>query len=283
MSSSEALVLPEGMAKYVDADKLDENFRNHPESQRDLSEGQLLAIQEIRSRLEQLPLVHCTEAGSEEFEEKGILPGNQLPDGGVNTNTLDRHFGLDRFVFSTLYEIVFDTYGDTALVIDPQLKSANNMLVTPLDLGYMVPVGTDPKDLSEEHCKKIDEYFDSMMLGEDWMEIISRQALTILINEMRAPAHKRRDDMALLPLFVNPGEWKHYGAIKPDNIVDNSYGDGGLLVNEMWAQQGVIPVEWHISDEARLWEGARYVDDVEGIDVKELRKFWRYVGELALS
>ena len=39
------------------------------------------------------------------------------------------------------------------------------MLVTPLDLGYMVPVETDPKDLSEEHCKKIDEYFDSMMLG----------------------------------------------------------------------------------------------------------------------
>ena len=100
---------------------------------------------------------------------------------------------------------------------------------------------------------------------------------------MRAPAHKRIDDMALLPLFVNPGEWKHYGAIKPDNIVDNSYGDGGLLVNEMWAQQGVIPVEWHISDEARLWEGARYVDDVKGIDTKELRKFWRYVGELALS
>ena len=51
----------------------------------------------------------------------------------------------------------------------------------------------------------------------------------------------------------------------------------------MWAQQGVIPVEWHISDEARLWEGARYVDDVKGIDTKELRKFWRYVGELALS
>lgn len=89
--------------------------------------------------------------------------------------------------------------------------------------------------------------------------------------------------MALLPLFVNPGEWKHYGPIRPENIIDSSYGDGGLLVNEIWVQQGVVPVEWHISDEANPWEGARYVDDVEGVDAKALRKFWRYVGELALS
>lgn len=63
MSSSEALVLPERMAQYVDAGRLRDNFHNHPESQRDLSGGQQLAVQEIRACLEQLPLFHYTDSG----------------------------------------------------------------------------------------------------------------------------------------------------------------------------------------------------------------------------
>ena len=58
MSSSEALVLPERMAQYVDAGRLRDNFHNHPER---------------RACLEQLPLFHYTDSGDfpGRFMERG--------------------------------------------------------------------------------------------------------------------------------------------------------------------------------------------------------------------
>lgn len=87
--------------------------------------------------------------------------------------------------------------------IDPRLKTIDTMLVTPRDLNDTVPTAkTDPNNLSKEDCRKIDEYFDSMMFGADWLDILARQALDSFVEEMRTSRDKGGEgvEMALLPL-----------------------------------------------------------------------------------
>lgn len=302
MSSSEVLVLPERMAQYVDAGRLRDNFHNHPESQKDLSAGQQLAVQEIRARLEQLPLFHYTDSGDfpGRFMERGILPSSRLSGCRTNTYGLDRHFGLDQFVFSSLYLRNAYHYGAKMLSIDPQLKIIDTMLVTPHDLNDTVHTAkTDPNNLSKEDCRKIDAYFDSMMFGADWLDILARQALDLFVEKMRTSRDEVEEgvEMALLPLGFDLcyGEWKHYGAIDPGNIVDtydcsldileNPCADGDVI-SMAWLPHGLVLSKYcQLDDGAVLstWHDVLSNHDVKGVDVKALRQFWKCIGELALS
>lgn|GEM_PF-1109717 len=302
MSSSEALVLPERMAQYVDAGRLRDNFHNHPESQRDLSEGEQLAVREIRARLERLPLLHYTNSGDfpGRFMEMGILPSSQLSGRRTNTYRLDCHFGLDQFVFSSLYPSNACYYGAKMVFIDPRLKTIDTMLVTPRDLNDTVPTAkTDPNNLSKEDCRKIDEYFDSMMFGADWLDILARQALDSFVEEMRTSRDKGGEgvEMALLPLGFDfcYGEWKHYGAIDPGNIVDTYDCSFPILeypcanddvISMAWLPHGFVFSKYRLLDKSAVpstWHGVLSNYGIEGVDVKDLRQFWRHIGELALS
>lgn len=88
---------------------------------------------------------------------------------------------------------------------------------------------------------------------------------------------------------------KHYGAIDPGNIVDTYDCSFPILeypcanddvISMAWLPHGFVFSKYRLLDKSAVpstWHGVLSNYDIEGVDVKDLRQFWRHIGELALS
>ncbi len=204
--------LPEEITPYVTAEKLAENLQHYPEMAVEFNEQDRERIGRIKDVLMQIPLIHASSHAEVASGVYDILPFDQLPEGHRgHSHELDRSLGLTKYVF--LHQGLAEKgIGRTIIQVSPQLLNGDNVVVTPYDIGMLtfVDEGTYT-DLDEEHQDRVQKnYFDLMVIGRDWQEIVARR---ILANGIAG------NSFFTLKTSETLGEIKHLGPVSSDHII----------------------------------------------------------------
>lgn len=202
--------LPPELSKYINAEKLYQNSDNYPEMQRNLSPEQQRKIGLIKNTLLTLPLIHVTReslpAGA------NIKPSNELQqDGKTNTYGLDRSLDLDKYTFFNWGLPQRSGYGTNIVLLSASILNDSDTIATPWDIGEIAYVDETPyEDLPQEKKDRYQKgYFDKMVTGKKWLEIIARRVLQSY--EDGKPFYRLGGRGTL-------GEIKHLGQVHSDNI-----------------------------------------------------------------
>ncbi len=201
----EAPLLPDELLRHVSPEKLEENAAQYPELQRGLSEKQQKQVEVIKGVLLKLPLIHATR---EPFDvENNILPNSDLPDQSAgNTYGLDRSLGLDKYTFFHWGLPEKSRYGKNFLLLSSELLFSPNTIVTPRDIGTIAYVDNTPFDELETDTQKAyqEGFFDQMVTGRKWFEIIARRVLA---------SYEAGNKLFALTHSAALGEIKHLGQV----------------------------------------------------------------------
>lgn len=249
--------LSEKLACFVDDNRLAENATRHPEMQREYTIGQSMALAAIKDMFLLAPLVHATDAPKRKILKEGILTGQQMRERGQKTNsfTLDRSLGLDQYTFMHWGNITqtFD-YADSALFIDTRsVLLSPNTIVTAEDISELpdIHLYETYETLSDNGRQSVENYLDSIVTGEVWLEIVARRALQYIRSV-------KKDGV----LNMDPGsfgEIKHFGQIPPSYIVGySSLYDRKVEISKQLYQAGIATP--HVNDSIRR---ANQTPDVE--------------------
>jgi hypothetical protein len=205
----------EAHSLHYQPEVLSENATRYPELMKPLTSRENEQIQLIKERLIQLPLVFCSHEPVMKIDPHNI----HQEDRTSNTYTLDRSLGLDTCVF--LHWGIPDLYyGQYMHLVDPNLLFHPYTVVTPDDIvtiadrRYSVPVTKLSQRIRTNIQRK---YFDKMISGTQWFELISRKIL-----------RKIRKETFISLRYHDFGEIKFFGSIDSHQILGNINGRNNI-------------------------------------------------------
>lgn len=231
-------IAPE-LSPIITEERLAANVLGYEVMQLDLSSREERQVHDIRNRLLAMPLVHTTsEAHIASILANGIHPyheASKLPDTPQGaTFALDRSLGLDRYVFARWGSVDAGTYGYHNIRLSGRLLLANT-IVTP---GDLVSLGLSSAESSAfrnttyselaADTKQIldDQYFDTMVTGERWLEIIARR---VLLHTKKHPSWPYASQ-GVYGERMWPNEYDGLGEIKYHGTIDAAAIEGEPLV-----------------------------------------------------
>lgn len=286
-------VLPEKLAQHVDDARLAENAANYPEMQVDLTYSQELAKRVIQSMLLNIPLTHETDAPINAFQLNGLMPSRQVkernPKASTNSYGLDESLGLDEYAFMHWGGVeCYEYWGTQTLGINTK-----NILFSPHTIASPLDIANDASDdidmPYDEHSAEsralLEGYFDALVTGEMWLEIIARRMLEKAIKGQIS-------DAVRIEKPKDFGEIKYFGIVAPENIVGDYSDDTGKLAiaKSVYESGFVLPVtaaaivdrEETLYDPSELWLD-KFLPGRMGISSSTPRKLWSTIVEIANS
>lgn len=170
--------VPSELRRHINESNLEANFRAYPEMQQTLSPEQQRRLIIITNELLKLPLVHATKRVMSVDET--LQPATTVPE-EIRTNTfeLDQSLGLNQYVFFTWGLPRKSFYGKNFVLASADLLLNPNTLVTPSDIYEAVSGNITAFDkLANEQQENIRKnFFDKMVRGNQWLEIVARRVL----------------------------------------------------------------------------------------------------------
>lgn len=233
--------LPVATAVHVSYDRLAYNVDHYSTALQTLNLGEQAAVAMIRENLLAIPLTHASKASAHELQTEGIIPSGypNSPGRRNNTSTLDRSLGLDEFTFMHWGAVARgNVYGPTVATIDAKtILESDKTIVTPHDVPSHTFFGrhTPYDQLKPSRQSKIQEYFDSVVTGRDWIDIVAVKALRHMQHFSR-PAYQLTTQDEL-------GEIKYASSIDPDmitGIIDSKIS--ALRAQRDMVRRGFSPV-----------------------------------------
>lgn len=214
----EGVVIADRLRGYMTPERLAANALGYDVMRRELSPTDERRIAAIRERLLGIPLLHGMRdpAYLKQALREGLLPYASTADEHGNSGRFDADLGLDEYVFAN-WGVLVDKYPHF-VVVDARAM-LEGAIVTPKDA---VRCGTDIfqrtySELSDaEKVRFNQEYFDKMVTGSAWLEIMARQVYEF--------AERKPESPFPVPPFTSLGEVKLYGKLDPGFII----GDFGL-------------------------------------------------------
>jgi hypothetical protein len=287
-------VIPEKLAQYVSPSDIVNNVQNYPEMQKELSIGQLLAVQAIKDSLMSIELTHSTNAPLQSILAKGIHPASyderHLSE---NTFAFDRSLGLDEYVFMHWGEFnPYSHYGVRVIGVSPkELIHSSQMIATPMDVvRYSRDIDLTKSIVEHEsHGARttMDRYFSEIVRGQDWLEIVGRRVLERVIKDDLSYQkyghldYPHYDPVTVYKMHnkVHLGELKYYGTVHSENISSVTEEEEDFIdkMKYMIEEHGFAPeaVNWMASS-------GDWVERNQ-IDVSKPRTRWQDIIEMAKS
>lgn len=252
----ELLVSPlsDKMSPYITPEQLAANANAYLAMQADLTSKEERQIEAIKGRLVDVPLTHCTsEDGAAGIQEKGIVPLADAKRKTHNTFPLDEHLGLDEYAFAYWGETdETSNLGNRLVRLTGSLLLSDRTIVTPDDITMtQINKRISPADLAKpEYTEKLKEfYFNTMVRGKDWLEIVARNVHAHAKKYPDVPYPTRTIISHQSGLeFTGLGEIKHRGTIDPSHIVGepmpfevSGEGPSKILWRTMMYRHGMAP------------------------------------------
>ena len=201
--------IPPELSTHVSPARIAENFSKYPEMQQPLSPEQQRRVDLIKGTLFQIPLIHGTP---HDLDGVDLLPISELPDGHRgHTHGLDRSLGLHKYTFFN-WGLPEKTSGRNIMLVNPAILNNPNTLVTGFDIGEIRMVNDTPYDEVDDEVKEAYQtrYFDKMVTGTQWVEIVARRVLADV--EEGKPFYSLWSKGAL-------GEIKHLGKVDKSAVM----------------------------------------------------------------
>lgn len=211
--------ISETLQQFIKPEDILKNRRHYPELQKPLSSEDQRLLTIVKERLLRLPLVHC----SREKNLKSVSPHcaieQRKPAGnGSNTYQLDSDLGLDGAVFLSWGMGDWSQYGQNFYFIDAgKILTDSRCVATPQDIHAVAPHPlSEPISIyTPTERKELEQgYFQKMVTGHDWLEIVARKVLKRL----------RGGEKIVGIDYKTFGEIKFFGSITESSIVGQVSG-----------------------------------------------------------
>lgn len=260
---------------YVNADKLHANRENYPELMIALSPENVRRLGVIQEVLLRIPLNHGSQ------EQLTVLTPAHLLDQDVQTHTyaLDKSLGLDRYVFFLWGVPEWGMYGGEITLFSAAILLDPATIVTPYDIGIGGYADKGAYESLDPALRQQiqQEYFDKLLTGSDWLELIARRLLIDYTKAKRA--HRNNggdlDSFRYHYLIHAPAEWgeiKHLGEIGSDQITGYT---SKATWQQYYAQLYAHGVAYQNVDyAAKGWSSTDPTPLECGIDTEQTGRFW---------
>ena len=284
--------LPPEMEQFIDPDKIASNVDNYAEFGWTPDAHEQKALELVRDSFLDIDLTHATASEPERLQRGGIQPFADLADAGrydwrSQTHTLDASLGLHRYTFMHWGAFHPTQNGRYVIPIDTRkVLLSPNTIVTPNDInnGMFSFMDTAAQDLSEEGQKRLNNYLDKIVSGNDWVDIVARRALRYM---------QRTHDQSLYRIknHANMGEIKHYGVIPPSStsgeVIDIHDPESLHPIWRSMIENNGVAVSY-VTNGLEAHEQYGYVGNDKdklpheiGADIEKSRKLWRNILDIA--
>lgn len=265
--ASQTAILPTELLAHVTPAKLIENAHRYPEMRWEPTERQQERLRMIHEVLKQIPLIHGTRYGSLASESSDLLPTDELPpEHRGNSLESDRSLGLTKCVFFG-WGLAEKKYGKHVLCFSPDILDLNTTFVTPSDIGHIVLADEKPflDFRPDERARVQTEYFDLMVRGRDWLEIIARRVLKMVENGER---------FVHLYTTYSLGEVKHTGIV-PNRYILGSFSSQDLRPHYRFLYEHGFAFNNIEFNRRTNQQGVDPTPEECGVDYEHASQFWK--------
>ena len=207
------------LEQFTSADKIATNRSNYPEFDWLPDKREQEALGRVRDMFLDIDLSHATASIPERLQRDGILPIDQLVDNGrydwrSQTHTLDESLGLHRYVFFHWGGFHPTQNGRYTFPVDTrEVLLSPNTIVTPRDINATMFsfMSTEAGVLDEDGQERLKKYLDTILSGNDWVDVIARRSLRYMQRTSSRDAYPIQN-------HADMGEVKHLGAVSPQHM-----------------------------------------------------------------
>ena len=217
---------------FLDVD-FEKNYLSYPESHEKYGVVDNIRLGIIREKLLALPLVHNTSRNIEEIDK--LSPSSDLGVEGHST-PFDASLGLNQATFFYLSPPVADSYGGNFIYIDTaRILIKDRCVVTPRDVMETTTAWVNcdlPFQQQEFDARQeiVDKYFNKMVLGTQWLDIISKKIHKHQKLKIGGFEIQQRNDL---------GEVKFFASVSSEMMLNDRY-KSTEDVKKMWTNSGFV-------------------------------------------
>lgn len=283
--------IPLDLERFIDPDRISVNAINYPEFDWSPDIPEQKALELVRENFLDINLSHATASDPESLRREGVLPmsdlaGSRADDWRSQTLPLDKSLGLDQYTFMHWGGFYPTQNGRYILSINARdVLLSPNTIVTPYDINSTMFRYTDMEadELPADGKERLRDYLDKIVLGSDWVDIVSRRAL----KRMQTT---RDSSLYLIKQPEDLGEVKHYGKLEPASINNEVFDARDIeslhpIWRSMVEERGVaVP---YITNAIEACDYGYTMSDKDklpheiGADVERSRKIWRKILDIA--